>query len=232
MPIAAAIPLAISGISALAGLFGNRKQKQEQQTSSSIDQTTTGSSNQLVNLLNAPEYTPEMAAVRDQILNMLMGRVSSSTDLTGYTTTGLQDINRGSDLKRRTMENVLASRGLSYSPSTAHSVGRVESDRIGEQISFLNQIPLLQRQLQGEDLSALGDFFSRLPVAQRQSGVTNLNTTSTTKGTSTGSSTTTQPGNMMGGLFSGLGSGIASTYGYQWGLDEAAKRGLGTRTGG
>ncbi len=208
-----AIPLVLSGVSALAGLFGNREKKTT--TDQTSNTNTSNNATQNVDLSNTPQYTPEMAAYRDQILNALRNRLVGSTDLSGYTTSGMQQINQGADLRRKALENILASRGLSNSPSAANAVGRTESGRIGEQVNFMNSIPLLQRQLQGEDLNQFGQFFSSLPVGTRQTGTTTL--ASTGQSNTTAHGTTTQPSDMLGGLFGGLGAGLAATIGKRYG---------------
>lgn len=210
------IPALIAGVGALAGALGNRSSKSTSDVSSKTD--TTNDSTQNVDLSNMPNYTPEMAAYRDQILNALRNRFISGTDLSGYTTSSLQNINAASDLRTKAMNNILAARGLSNSPVSANALGRIESGRIGEQLNFMNSIPLLQRQLQGEDLDQFSQFFSSLPVGTRQTGTTTLHSTGTQN--TTGTQTNTQPGNVLGGLFSGLGAGLAATLGRQYGANQ------------
>jgi len=158
-----------------------------------------------------PEYAPEVWGSILEALGTLRKNAANSTDLSGYTTQGLQSINSGADMKRRAMENIMAAKGLSYSPAAAHATGRVESGRIGEQVNFMNSLPLLQRQMQNEDLSSLTSFLTALPTGSRQKGTTVQNTTGNWN--QQGSSQQTNPGNMLGGLFSGLGSGLAFTAG-------------------
>lgn len=210
-----AIPLILGGVSALAGAFGNRKNTTTQQQDSSSTTNRDETSTQDVDLSEMPEYTPEMQSILSLLTNTLRNRMLGSTDMSGYTTQGLQKINQGADLKRRAMENILAARGLSYSPAAVTPMGRIESGRIGEQINFLNQIPLLQRQLQGEDIDAFSKFFTSLPVGNRKTGTTTQRTFGTTNTTGQQSGSTTQPGNILGGLFTGLGSGLAMGFGMQ-----------------
>lgn len=203
------VPALIAGASFAGGMLGNRKQTEQQRFNSNeaFDKTThTG-----IDTYAMPEYTEQMQTVLNNLLGVLGKRMDSSTDLTGYTTQGLTNINKSSELKRRAMESILASRGLSYSPAAAAPLGRIQSDRIGEQINFLNGIPLLQRQLQGEDIDRFTKFFSSLPVGEHRTG----STVSYEGGHSTkeGYNEGTTPGNMWGG---GLGN-LASTMAYLYG---------------
>ena len=229
MPILAALPWILTGVSGVAGALGNRgststsTQNQTGTTDQTTNQsgTTTQTGTQDYKDTSMPQYTPEMARIMDYLMSTMRNRLQSSTDLSGYQTQGLQNINQGADLKRRVMENMLASRGLSASPTTANSISRIESGRIGDQMSFLNQIPLLQRQLQGEDLNTYANFFKSLPVGTQRTGSSTTNQTGTSTGTSRTTGTTTgqatgtqtQPGNILGGLFSGLGTGLATAFG-------------------
>jgi hypothetical protein len=204
-----AIPLAISGISALSGLFSNKKSTATQQQNTTNDVNTTDT--QQVDLSNLPQYSPEMQQVLEFLTSLYRDRALSNQDLSGYTGQGLRNINQGADIKRRALENILAARGLNYSPTAANALGRIESGRIGEQVNFLSGIPLLQRQLQGEDIDAFSRFFTSLPVGTRQIGTTTR--TGQSHSTGTGNVQSTQPGNKLGGLFSGLGAGLAYGYG-------------------
>lgn len=165
---AAAIPIATTALSALAGLFGNRGQTRQQTSTQTTNQSGENLGN--FNTTETPLYEPALGQIRDQILAMLQQRAQGATDLRGYTATGLQNINAGADAKRRAIENILASRGLSYSPAAVAPLARIESGRIGEAVNFQNQIPLLQRQLQGEDLSNFANFFKSLPISYARSG--------------------------------------------------------------
>lgn len=209
------IPLIISGLSALAGALGSRKgaQTSTQNQSSTSSSSYNDEASQDVNLATMPEMDATQQFYRDYILKSLMDRYKSSTDLTGYTTAGLQNINTGAAAQRNALSQILASRGLSYSPAATSAMGRIESGRIGEQVGFLNQIPLLQRQFGNEDINNLANFFRTLPTGQRQTGTTTQRRFGTSGGTSTGTGVNQPAGNVLGGLFSGLGTGLAYTWG-------------------
>ena len=205
-------PLAISGISALAGLLGNRKKTATQES------TTNSSSTQNVDLYNNPILSDEAASGYGVGINNLINQVNKGTDFRGYAASGVRNINRQSEIKNKLLQRTLAQRGLSYSPAGAAIEARAADETAGQTFDFLNSIPMLQRQMQGEDINSLIRAAASMPVGSRQTGTTTQTGTSTTKGTAT------QPGDMLGGLFSGLGQGIASTVGYNWSMQDLMKR--------
>lgn len=203
---AALIPLAISGISALSGLFSNRKKEATQtqnttQDSKSVQDTDTYS---------MPEYDEYQKQMRDILMRNYLGRLGSNEDFfSGYRTEGLNTINNGKDAAQRAIENVLAARGLSGTSAGITSQVQNQVNRIQQQNSFLNEIPMLQDKRYSELLSGASDFFSRLPVGTHNTGQSTTNTHTT--GNMTG--TSTQPGNMLGGAFSGLSNALMGLYG-------------------
>lgn len=102
-----------------------------------------------------PNYGPFQKMIEDLLRRRLMG----STDLSGYTAQGLQDTNRTFDLIRGSQANDLTARGLGTSP-VAGAVDATRENARGAAISrFQNSIPLLQRQLQGDDLGLAAQLF-------------------------------------------------------------------------
>jgi len=185
-----AIPLAISGISALAGLFGNRAKQQQQTSTSTTDQTT------------RPEYDDKALYMRNLLMDQYLDRMRQNEDVyQGYTNEGIKQINQGSDITSRAIDNLLSARGLSGSSAGAASQISNQMNRGNQQASFLNSIPLLRDQRQQQNLLQGGQFFSSLPYAQHQTGTT------TQKGT------VTQPGNMLGGMLGSLGTTLGGLYG-------------------
>ena len=145
---AAAIPFILSGLSALSGYLSG-KNKQTQSTDSSINETNT----------TTPNYDPLALSGRNTVLQTYMDRLKNPTGfMTGYTGQGMRKINQGADVRRSSLENILAARGLSASPVSASLLDRGEGDRISQLTDFYSQIPLLQRQLQDADLTGLGGF--------------------------------------------------------------------------
>ena len=205
-------PLAISGISALAGLLGNRKKTATQES------TTNSSNTQNVDLYNLPVMSDEASSGFGVGINNLINQVNKGTDFRGYAASGVRNINRQADIKQKLLQRSLAQRGLSYSPAGAALEARAADENAGQTFDFLNSIPMLQRQMQSEDINNLIRAAAAVPTGNRQFGTTTQTGTSRTTGTAT------QPGDMLGGLFSGLGQGIASTVGYNWSMQELMKR--------
>jgi len=123
-------------------------------------------------------------------------------DLSGYTAGGLQEINKGADLKSKTASNILASRGLSFSPSSVQNLINPEADRLQQSSSFLSQIPLLKRQFQQQNLQQMMQAFGIMPKA----------TTTTSTQTQTGN-----PANPVAGTLSGAGQGLFAALPYLMG---------------
>jgi len=218
-----AIPLAISGISALAGILGNRKKSATQENTT----TQNSSGTQLTDSSSTPMLTPEALGAYSQLFPALQNRVQQGADISGYRDAGLRNINSSGEGARNRIIQALAARGLSNSPASAAILARQGDAQASESSNFLNNIPLLQRQMQGQDLDQLLRAASALPTGMRNVG--SVSTTGSATSKSTG--TATQPGDMLGGLFSGLGQGLASTFGYQWALDQRKKLGIPSPSG-
>jgi hypothetical protein len=190
MPFAAAIPLAISGISALGGLLANRGAKSKQDQTQNIDQLT------------APEYDPQTMYMRNFLMDQYLNRIRGDEDFFGgYATEGLNQINQGSNIASQNIENILASRGLGRTTAGASSAVQNQLNRLMQQNSFLNQIPLLRDQRAQSNLVGASGFFNQLPVASRRTGTT------------TGETDASTGGNMLGGGFSSLATMLGGLYG-------------------
>lgn len=212
--MASLIPAAIGGI---AGLFGGAKQ-QETKTSGTITNNSSGSStlNNNQSTTGTNQVTHQLSPFQQQLAQLFTkgtaDQYNKATDLSGYTQSGLEGINKGSDLANQTIKNTLAARGLSWSNAAGNADVMQQQNRIGQQEQFLQGIPLLQRQLQSQALGQVIQGFSALPT----------DTSTTATGTTTGSQTgTTQQnstqnqqgtnlvsGNPAAGLASGIGAGL------------------------
>lgn len=183
-----AAPLIGMGISALTGLFGNKKPQ-----STTTDSTST----------STPNLDPQQMFLKNMIGNEAVNNYRNGPgDLNAYTAGGLQDINKGADFKSKAASNILASRGLSFSPSGVQNVINPEADRLQQSSSFLSQIPLLKRQFQQQNLQQMMGAFGIMPTA----------TTSTSHSTSTG-----PPANPVAGTLSGAGQGLFAALPYLMG---------------
>lgn len=207
MPIPLAVPLILSGISALSGLFGNRKKKQEQTSNTTSTQNTDRTTS--TNNLEMPEYTPGGRQLLDSLLAKFTNRTNESPEALAdsLNTSSLQSINQGSDIKRKVLESILASRGLSGSAIGANQIKDLESSRVGEQVNTLGRTPQLIEQILKDRLSTASNFLSSLPVGRRTTGESREIGTVTGNSNTTGTLTT--PADKLGGLFGGAGIGLA-----------------------
>ena len=200
-------------ISGLAGLFGGGQQ-QKTKTSGTINNSQTGTFNQQGQSNNITQnthnLTPMQQALAQQFTSGAQRLAGSAADMRGYTAGGLQDINRGNDVLKQSLGNTLASKGLSFSPAAANAETSNEINRVSQGNQFLQQVPLLQRQLQDQANQGLERAFSALPVdtTSTSQGTTNQSGNTTQQGTQTQQGTNIVSGNPMGGLFSGIGSGL------------------------
>jgi hypothetical protein len=196
--------LAIPLISGLAGLFGGgTQQKQATSQTSSGTQTTAGST--------SASTTPELSAEQQQLANTygegLINQYNQGTNLSGYEASGLQNIQSSNAAAAKATSNQIAARGLSFSPA-GQTAATAENINAGNQTSsFLNSLPLLQKQLTQQNLQQLIGGFSALPTAVSSSGTSNQTQTSNTSTTGNGAIS----GNPTAGLFSGVGAGLAAT---------------------
>lgn len=236
------LPIAMAGASGLAGLFSGRPQTQTSTTQSQkeyydwLSNVLSGNTSQETSGWEAPTYDETQAGARDEILRMLMQRAIGSMDMRGYQAQGLREINANADLQRKALQNLMASRGLGYSPVAANAFGQGEAGRLGQAVQFTNQIPLVQNQLQGQSINDLANFWSKIPTG-RMTGGTQYGTSwqagdQIRRGTESGTSTTTgqESGNRLSGLFSGLGQALAAIYGKQSGRNSMS--GSSRNTGG
>jgi hypothetical protein len=101
-----------------------------------------------------PTLSPEYKTLADLLRSRVESRLSSmGPDLSGYQTSGIGDINTTFGGIQRSIANNLTARGLGTSP-VAGAVGANLDIARGQKIAdFMNQIPLLQRQFQNEDMA-------------------------------------------------------------------------------
>lgn len=167
------ISIGLLGASLLGGIFGNRKKTQTSTTTPTM----------------APEYGP----LQSVLINNAMSRLSSPSSLpAGYETGGTKAINDTFDVGQQSLENTLSARGLSRSPVAATPLSRLQGSRLSSIAQFRNNIPVLNRQMQNEDMG----FASNLLSMGR--GTTSTGTT---------------PSNMVGGGISDVASMLGFLYG-------------------
>jgi len=200
MGFAAAIPLIAAGLSGIGGYMANRKKNQ---------QTSTNTSTQAPTALS-----PEYASLQSAILPSIMKRMNSSADMTGYETSGIDKINRTFDLSRQGLDADLTSRGLGSSPIAGAAMARNTNSRAGEISRFQSNIPMVQRQMEGDDLAMA---LQALGMGRSMSG-----NTTTSSGTSTSPS--------AGGV-AGAAGNMASMLGWLIGTGAFGKGGGGATSG-
>lgn len=192
-----AIPAAIAGISSL---FGKKPDK----TTSTTDQTTTGSSS--YQNTNTPLWDPETMLGRDVSLQTMIARLMQGPQfMNQYETAGLKNINQGANAKNEIIQNLLASRGLGRTSMGGAALAGVESGRVGDAVNFQNTLPMVADEYQRNNVNDLSRFVSSLPVGNTSSGVSN--NTSRTVGTGTN---TYQQGADPFGAMGGLASAMAA----------------------
>ena len=182
------VPALLAGASALGSYLSGRN-KQKQDSTSTRDETS----------VTTPEYDPQLWEGRNTLLQAYLDRLKGGQGwMTGYTGQGLRQINQVGDVRSKALSNILSARGLGSSPVAANLMGGLDSQRLTQQLDFLNEVPLLQRQMEGEDMSGLAQFISSLPKGSR----------STTTGTYTGNQASY--GSQAGAVGSGMSNAIAA----------------------
>lgn len=165
------IPLAISGVSALAGALSNKKsaRTQEQNNTSTTSYTEPAA----------------YASLGDLLRKRITDRLNSTYDLSGYEANGLTDINDAFSGAQTNLNADLTARGLATSPVAATANTNLATERGGNIAQFLNSLPDRRRAMEGEDLTRAAGFYAARPL-----------TTTTTQ-----SGTQILPGSAAGGAF-------------------------------
>lgn len=147
-----------------------------------------GSTTQNGTTTTTPNLSPQMLS----FINSLTGRYSSLTapSLTGYQANQIGNINANSNIQAQAANNIMASRGLATSPVAATTAANIDQNRINQITSMQEQLPLLQNNLNLQNLNAAGSFSSMLPTL---TGSTQQNNnTGTTEQTQSGSQNSQQ----------------------------------------
>lgn len=135
---------------------------------------------------STPTYDPQSQGIRDLIAGIIGKRLSDNSLPSGYETTGIQGINQTHDAIASRLNADLTARGLGTSPVAGVVNTRATLARAGDIGGFRTRLPLIQRDLQTQDLGLAGEF---------------ANTGRGTTSTGTGS---TSSGGGAGGAFSNL----------------------------
>ncbi len=175
----ATIPIALAG---LGGVIADKSK-----------QTATQSTTPTV----APQYGP----LQSRLLDIVKNRLSQPADLSGYTSSGVNNINRAYGLTAQNTNNSLTARGLAGSPVAGVVDATRNNARAGDIASFENSVPLLADQLTRENL-------------QQGAGLLSMGRGSTSTGTQEQSA---------GGGWGGAITNVAGMIGYLQGKGAFAK---------
>lgn len=193
------LPLIGLGATALGSFFGNKNKNAQRSNSETTSTSTT---------TTAPTVLgPEYAGLQAAITPMIMKRLLNPTGVpAGYETGGIKGINRTYDLGKQSIANNLTARGLGTSPIAGAAETRLETGRLGAISDFQQEIPLIARDLQNQDI---GLAMQNLNFGRSLAGST---TTHTGSGTSSGTvqGGTGGAGGFIGDLSSMLGFLIGS----------------------
>lgn len=206
------IPGLIGGI---AGLLGGGQQ-QKTQTSGTITNAGTGTFNQGGTTQNTstPNLSPIQQALIGQFSKGASNLYNSSTNLNPYAASGLEQINQSGDVATKALNNQLAAQGLGNSPAAANAQTMNTLNTVNQGSQFLNQLPLLQRQLQTNALGGLINAFQVQPTGTTQTGQTQQSGSTTSNNTQTQQGTNLISGNPAAGAVSGLGAGLLGPSAY------------------
>lgn len=180
-----ALPLA----GAIGSYFSNKAGKKQKQTST---QTTTSANT----ATSAPTVTPEYSPLQKMLIDRATASLQRPAALPrGYEEQGIRGINRTYDLAEQSLGNNLTARGLGGSPIAGAAEGRLSGGRASDIVQFQGTLPLLERQMQQEDLASAMNML-------------NFGIGRSTTGSNTGSGTTA--GNMQYNEGSPFGAGIST----------------------
>ncbi len=102
---------------------------------------------------STPTITPGYQSLADLLKARAMARLNMGTDMGGFKAAGVNNINGAFDNVGVGQNANLEARGLANSPVAGAVVGKANTARAGDIATFLNSIPLLQRQLQDQDIA-------------------------------------------------------------------------------
>lgn len=178
-------PLLIgAGGSLLNSLLGGNKQKQTTNQNS----TTTGSSSSM------PTFDPRFQPLLQTLLNRTGSNFNRGSFLPqGFQTNAIEQINAANKGAQTNLDASLAARGLGTSPVAAAAQAGLQQQRQAQIGDLGVQLPMIERQMQQEDLASL---MATLGLGR------GVNQTSTSRTTGTGTTTGQAGGplNDIGGL--------------------------------
>ncbi len=101
----------------------------------------------------APTIAPGYQSLADLLKARAMARLNMGTDMGGFKAAGVNNINGAFSNAAMGTNAGLEARGLATSPVAAAVAGHANTARAASIAEFLNTVPLIQRQLQNEDMA-------------------------------------------------------------------------------
>ena len=190
MPFPLLMPLIGMGVSAAGNYLNNRSQAKARASSTSM-----------------PTMSPEYMGLQNALLPSITRRLTNPSGLpAGYETGGIAKINRTYDLGKQSIDNNLTARGLGGSPIAGAAGTRLETGRLGTISDFQQEMPMVARDMQNEDM--------RLAMSALQLG----------RGQTSNSTSDNGQGG-IGGLFGNLLQGAGTFIGSSgWGTPKLPNR--------
>jgi hypothetical protein len=156
-----------------------------------------------------PNLSPFQQQLAQQFTNSATNLNNSATNLAPYTTGGLQQIQNQGGANQQILANTMAGRGLSYSPAGTAALNQNTINTGNQASTFLQSIPLLQRQLQTQSLQGLISSFGALPTGVSSTGSSTQTGSGSSQSSGQAASTQTSTGGGgIGGAIAGAGAGL------------------------
>ena len=207
----------------IAGAAGAMPTNSTVTTSGTSSTTTNDVVNALQNLLSQQQQqsqqtqTTSLSPEGQQFLNQLMSKYGqmSNVNLQPYSAQQTQGINQAYNNQSKALDEIMAARGLSTSPVAGVAQGNVGLQRTGQITNLQQSLPLLQNQLQLQNLAGATSLMSQIPRTVSSTGITSATGSQTASGQTTSDQTQdqkfdqtqkTKAGGGIGGLLSGVGS--------------------------
>ena len=212
------IPLAIGGLSALGGLFGNRN-RQNTESSSTGQTSSTGTNQSTFDQTTTQGFAPGFEGTANQVLQNLfstLGPTALNPDLLNtQELVAKQRVNQQADRLFGNLRGDAFSKGLQFSPSSEGFArglsemfrGQGISDVAGNFAQRRFELPIQQANLNAQRNAQLAQIFGLLPRTSTSTGSSGSEFNQTGTSSQTGSSqTTSRQGNpIINAISGGLG---------------------------
>lgn len=173
----------LTGVSALAGLFGGKKQQ-----NATVDKTVN------------PVYDDKQLSMRNYLMDAFTNNLQNDQGFgDAYKTTGLSNIANTYARSSNAVGDILSSRGIGRTTAGANALTDTTYRAGGAISNFLNNLPIVLDQRRQGLLQNAGNFFSSLPTGSHTTGYDN--TSQTTGGGASG---------LIGGGASGLAAWLGA----------------------